>query len=192
MSYLEINDLNLDKHLSVAIAATFAISVSHLHDNPVLKNCLNKILRWNHCAIEELQELTKLSWNIVTCATDFDCFVESFSSAFDGSIESFNSAGDAKFPLSYVASVSADYAIATAASLNSAYIEFSNSAINATVSSDYVDSKYIHYLIVSLLTLIVDYKVNVSKRPFKSAEKILDLLEDKDKQLLIFNLDILT
>lgn len=179
MSHLTITDINADRHLSVAIAATFAIAVYHLHNEKLLKDCLVKVLQWGNYDEDEL--------------------LENYSSAYAAADRTSYSAAISTSCTSVVttAATSARYAVASTTSSSSAA-----SAISARYAADYAAvanhvrnghaKLEIGSSLAKLLPLIVNYKVNRTKRPFRTESRVLDLLEGKYLELFIFNLDLLT
>lgn len=176
MKHLIIEDINADKHLSVAIAATFAVSVSHLHKKPDLNNCLTKVLQWDRYSIGDLRENHTLSSDMI----DNSC-LDSYSAA----------------PSDYItldSSKSVRYAIyATLQTDSSVYVSELTSDFAASAARYHGKAKdrYVHNTLAALLPFILNYKINRQNKPFNSPEKILDLLEDRYKQRFIFNLDTL-
>lgn len=162
MSNLTVEGLNPDRHLSVVIATTFAIAVSHLHNDKTLRDCLTKVLQRNHYSCDELRA--------------------NYRSALDAS------AAYSLAPINTNASVYSAVAIAADA--------FSATHTNSIAAISYAASatdklRFRHDNLKCLLPIIMKYKINKSKRPFKCPEKILSLLEGKDKLQFLFNLDIL-
>lgn len=168
MNDLTVLDINSDEHLSVIIAATFAIAVSHLHSLPVLNGYLAKSLQWKHYSYEELEANSGLAWKVAyNAAETLKTFHAIFSAKYASSIPRFaHTNHDAEYR---------DY------------------LMHATSSADKSSEKadFTHNNLRLLLPLILNYKLNKSKRPFNSPEKILNLLEDEDRQQFLFNLDVL-
>lgn len=178
MSYLSVQDLNQDRYLSVAIATTFAIAVSHIHGDHIQRGCLIKVLQWENYSEYELLEISNLAWKLSSSATG------ATNHTADAVTYAANSAHTASAHYASHFTAHSDYAIQSA---------YSSASSRSVCPADYTGKlKYIHNTLRALLPVILNYKVNNSKIPFNSPGKILDLLGDKYKQLFIFNLDLLT
>lgn len=174
MNNLTLEDLNTDKHLSVAIAVTFAIAASHIHNDRVLNGFLIKSLQWTHHSYKELRAIYYLAWKDVFDDIDIakaNVTYASNSARYAASVPHF-AYGNRVAKYDVYAGEYASYATAK--------------AVKAVGKVNFE-----HDSLKLLLPLILKYKIKKQKRPFGSPEKVFDLLEDKDKQQFLFNLDIL-
>lgn len=190
MNLLTIQDLNPDEHLSVAIAATFVASASHLNDIPQLMDYLVKALRWDSRSSEELTKDYVAAEN----AAPDSVFRYFKYSPFRTKNAQADAVASAFIYLTRCAlhgsRPKVDYR--DISFYSGVAIKASTDAILATTDKTLsCRKKFAHDNLKSLLPTVLAYKVNKSKRPFNSAEKILDLLEGKDKLQFLFNLDIL-
>lgn len=165
MNSLTVKDISPDRCLSIAIAVTFGIAVSHLHNSPALNSSLIKPLQWKRYSYEELMDNYNSVWKI----TNYDADTHKASHATTAAKYA------ASAPRFAYGNHAAKYASYTA-----------NHATRAVDKTD-----FIHNNLKLLLPLILNYKINKSNRPFNSPEKILKLLGDEDRQQFLFNLDVL-
>lgn len=168
MNHLTVEDLNPEDRLSAAIAATFAISVSHLHTGPILNRCLIKLLQWDRYTEEELRANFHLAWGNSDGSDASEAIVQATFLVYSSVCTNKDT---------YKHSYYAHYAALAAPKVRLGCVS---------------ELEFIHNSLKALLPLIINYKINNSKRAFESPDKVLDLLEDKYKPQFLFNLDMLT